>query len=190
MIESIIHWALGLNPIEVIAVMFSLFCVILTIWDKIWCWSVGIVGIVAYFFLFQESKDWSNMILQIVYLGQSFYGWYVWNKQKKTLFTQLDFGQRRDSIIYCVLLLVSFMTINTFYHGNSTFVDALTTSLSLVGMFLLAHKKWENWIFWAVADSFYIGMFIQNQQYLSAGLYVIFLLLAIYGIINWKKIGI
>ena len=54
-------------------------------------------------------------------------------------------------------------------------------------MVLLAHKKIENWVIWTIADFLYIGLFIEDKLYLSAGLYFIFLLVAIWGFIDWKK---
>jgi nicotinamide mononucleotide transporter len=171
--------------IEVIAVIFSLASTILSARKNIWSWPIGIIGVVAYFFIFQQNRDWNNMSLQIIFLLQSVYGWFVWNQGSSDNVSKLD-NILSLSLVF-VLLTPFLYFISIKFNGNSNLLDSVTACLSLIGMILLAHKKIENWILWAVADFLYIGLFIQNKLYLSAGLYFIFLLIAIWGFIDWKK---
>jgi len=173
--------------IEFIAVIFSLLCVWLSIKGNILTWSVGIVGIIAYFFVFKEVRDWSNMSLQIVFLIQSIYGWIMWHKKTDMKPSWLDNEHGIKYIIMFILLCIPLLSINYWFNGSTPVADAITTSLSIIGMILLAHKKLDAWIIWIMADIIYIYMFIQSQHYLSSGLYFIFLLLAIIGLKDWKK---
>ena len=67
------------------------------------------------------------------------------------------------------------------------YVDTLTTALFFVGMWLMAKRKIENWIFWIIADIisvplyFYKGFTFTSLQYLG------FTILAIFGFLAWKK---
>ena len=67
------------------------------------------------------------------------------------------------------------------------YVDTFTTALFFVGMWLMAKRKIENWIFWIIADIisvplyFYKGFTFTSLQYLS------FTILAIFGFLAWKK---
>ena len=171
--------------IELVAVIFSLISVWLSTKKNIWGWPIGIIGVIFYFLIFEQGRDWNNMGLQIVFLIQSIYGWFVWKQAESSNITQLK--NRLDLSLVFVLLTPFLYFISISFNGNSNLLDSITTCLSLMGMVLLAHKKIENWILWAIADFLYIGLFIENKLYLSAGLYFIFLILAIWGYISWKK---
>ena len=54
-------------------------------------------------------------------------------------------------------------------------------------MFLLARRKLENWIYWIAADIIYIPLFAYKELYITSIQYLIFLILAVYGFIEWKK---
>jgi len=139
--------------IESTAVIFSLLSVILTTKKNQLCWPVGIIGVIFYGYIFYQNKDWSNFILQFVFIV----------------------------VFFCLFFL------NKVFSGSFTELDALTSTLSIFGMFLLSKSKIEAWAFWILADVIYIYFFFLNQLYLSSALYFLFLILATYGYFNWKK---
>ncbi|MEE9147092.1 MAG: nicotinamide mononucleotide transporter, partial [Candidatus Tectomicrobia bacterium] len=59
--------------------------------------------------------------------------------------------------------------------------------MSLVGQWMLAKKILENWLIWIVVDPIYVGIFIYQGQYPTALLYTSFLILAILGLLAWRK---
>lgn len=67
------------------------------------------------------------------------------------------------------------------------YVDTLTTALFFVGMWLMARKKLENWIFWIVGDSIAIPMYLSRGYGITAFQYLVFLILAVIGYIAWRK---
>lgn len=58
---------------------------------------------------------------------------------------------------------------------------------SVVAQLLLLRKKLENWVIWIAVDVLSIGIYLYKDVYLTAGLYVVFLLLAIGGLIGWRR---
>ena len=50
-----------------------------------------------------------------------------------------------------------------------------------------AKKILESWLVWIVADTIYVGIFLYKALYLTAGLYAVFLVLAVLGFIEWRK---
>jgi len=67
------------------------------------------------------------------------------------------------------------------------YLDALVASISLVANILLARKIVDNWVLWIIADVLYIGLFYYKGLYVTSGLYLIFLGIAISGLLQWKK---
>ena len=66
-------------------------------------------------------------------------------------------------------------------------VDSITTSLSLVAMFLMARRKVENWIYWIVADLIYSPLYFDTGLLLTSFQFLIFLIIAILGYLSWSK---
>ena len=114
--------------IESTAVIFSLLSVILTTKKNQLCWPVGIIGVIFYGYIFYQNKDWSNFILQFVFIV----------------------------VFFCLFFL------NKVFSGSFTELDALTSTLSIFGMFLLSKSKIEAWAFWILADVIYIYFFFLN----------------------------
>ncbi len=177
-----------MNQIEIIAVFFSLLSVIFAVKNNFLTWPVGIVGVIFYGILFYQTKTWGNMYLQFLFLTQSLYGWYNWKKDK--VFLPIEKLDKHDKIYFFIktgllCFVISFLLLMT--GDKQPYLDGITTGLSIVGTFLLALKKIDNWYYWIVADLLYIYLFITQELYWSAGIYFVFLLLAISGLKTWKK---
>ena len=52
---------------------------------------------------------------------------------------------------------------------------------------MMTRKILENWAVWVAVDVVYIAMFVFKRLYLTAGLYAVFLVLAVMGYIQWKR---
>ncbi|MGA1133103.1 MAG: nicotinamide riboside transporter PnuC [Prochlorotrichaceae cyanobacterium] len=73
-----------MTGIEVIAVVFGLLCVWLTVRQNIWCWPTGLVQVTLYIVIFYQVKLYSDLILHILYVFLQIYGWYHWLHGGKT----------------------------------------------------------------------------------------------------------
>lgn len=180
---------------EIFAVIFSLLCVILTIRRSVWCWAVGIVGVVFYAYVFYYEKLYADMTLQAVYFIQSVYGWLTWLKNGGEIDDSKRVSVKRVSmknsffhfLIAVVLWIITAYVMVKFTDNSMSTVDALLSVASLVANYYLAKRILESWYIWIVVDVAYVGVFIYKGLYLSAGLYALFFVMAIYGLIEWKK---
>lgn len=167
---------------EALAVIFSLFSVLLTSKNNKLCWPIGILGVIGFMIIFYQTKDWGNFFLQFVFLFQSFKGWFNWNKEDSKI---INWTKREINLIIIIFPILLYYLISI---GDLKWIDSITTSLSLIGIYLLSKKILQSWFFWISADILYILLFYQHKLYLSSLLYFIFLILAIYGFYNWKKL--
>lgn len=173
--------------IEFISVIFSLLCVWLTTRKNILCWPVGIIGIIGYSIIFYDKGDWCNFVLQFAFIVQSVFGWINWKKFEDFKVSRLELADRSYYMILMCHILPFLYFLSKSFGGSLSFLDSITTTLSICGMYLLTKKKIEAWWCWIVADFIYIYFFYINQLYISSFLYFIFLILAIYGLRNWSK---
>jgi len=178
-----------LSLIEIIAVIFSFISVIYAVKKSILNWIYGVVGIIFYGILFFQISLYSNLFLQFVFLLQSLHGLWHWkNKNKECRIKKITRIEWILSILLITLLSIIFKYI--FKNSVSPNIDSITSSISIVALYLLMKKKIDNWILWVIADILYIYMFFIQGNYLSSLLYFIFLILCIIGYKKWnKKLG-
>lgn len=174
--------------IEVIAVIFSLLSVYLTVKMKVINWPVGIVGISAYFVLFYQQHLYAQAALQVIFITQSVYGWIVWRKYKERELCFIPMSNLfRDLMVTLVLTCIMTFVLDKYTNNPQPALDSVTTLLSLLATWYMARKIIYNWLIWLLADVFFVIMFAEQKMYWSAGLYFIFMFLVIKGLTEWEK---
>lgn len=177
--------------IEIVAAVFTLVSVWLSVKKNKLLWPTGIIGIGSYFWLFYTVQLYADFGLQFVYLAQSIYGWWYWSGKKERIeppITRMYPGEQSSYIAGAVgitYLLTMFLVNYT--NASLPFFDALCSTISLIANWLLAKKKIENWFLWIFVDVIYVGVFLYKDLYLSAALYGLFFFMAIRGYIEWKR---
>ncbi|HVZ78787.1 MAG TPA: nicotinamide riboside transporter PnuC [Gemmatimonadaceae bacterium] len=160
--------------------------------ENIWSWPTAIINVTAYILVFRRAGLYSDMGLQVVYLALSIYGWYEWlhggaNRSK----LEVTRASRRVWLLSGIAAVIGWyilFSITRRIQGAAIpQVDAALTTLSLVAQWMMTRKILENWILWIIADIVYVPMFIYKHLYLTSGLYAVFLILAIMGLVEWKR---
>ena len=67
------------------------------------------------------------------------------------------------------------------------YVDVFTTAIFLVGMWLMAKRKIENWLFWILGDLISVPLYFKKGMLFTSFQYLLFTIIAIMGYIEWKK---
>jgi nicotinamide mononucleotide transporter len=182
----------SLNYYEVLAVVFSLICVLLTIKENIWQWSVGILGVIFYLVVFYQAKLYANMWLQVVFIALQIYGWYEWlygGKDKGELKISRSSFARNCFLMIAAILGTAAMAFSfaKLTDNAMPFADSAATVLSLIAQWMLAKKYLENWLVWILVNVITIVLGISQKLYLTAGLYLVFFILAIIGFLEWRR---
>jgi len=176
------------NLVEIVAVIFSLLSVIFAVKNNVLTWPFAIIGVTFYGIFFYQNHIWGNMFLQIPFLIQSIYGWSKWEDIIETPKVEWLEKHDRNILVISSFLLTIFITFILLMTGDkSPYFDGITTSLSLIGMTLLAKKKIDTWIYWICADILFVIFFLNEEDYLSSITYFVFLILAITGLKQWKR---
>jgi len=186
-----------INYIELLALIFGVVSVWFNSREIVWGWPTGIVGTVLSGILFWEVRLYSDLILHVFYVILGFYGWYEWlyggrqsgGRDKQELKVSLLSKQRILLLLILGLLgLGGFgYFFDQFSDADLPYWDAFTTSFSFVGTWMLARKKLENWLLWIVVDAVAAGIYLYKELYLLSLLYFLYLGLATYGFVNWRK---
>ena len=177
---------------EYIAVVFNLLSTILGIRRRPATWSVGLVAVLLYAVIFLEQKLYAQVALQAVYALQCVAGYVAWRRgtaNENTLKPQTMPTQ--EGVLF--LTLGSALTLSVgwalarFTDGTLPYLDAGLAAASIIGNILLARRRIENWVLWAVVDAVYVALFVEKGLPASAASYVVFLVLAVVGWRTWQQ---
>jgi nicotinamide mononucleotide transporter len=181
-----------MSLLELFAAAIGAVSVWLSVRQNIWSWPTAIVNVVLYTIVFYEAKLYADMGLQVVYAVLSIYGWYEWlyGGAGRTELRVTRTSPRLGVLLALIALGGSAVLGTLLRHATDAalpFMDSFLSSSSLVAQWMMTKKKLENWLVWILVDVLYVGMFIFKGLYLTAGLYAIFLGLAVKGYIDWRR---
>ena len=180
------------DPFEVVGVITGVLGVWLTTRQKIWCWPVGMVSVACFIAVFFRAKLYAAMGLQGVYIVLLAYGWYAWSSGDKR-HAALRVSRVRPGVAAALGVAGAIASAGVgLWLGARTdealpWPDGVTTSFSLVAQWMQARKLLENWIVWIVVDLAYVGMSLSQGLALTAGLYAVYVGLAVLGFRDWRR---
>lgn len=181
-----------MSLLEIIAVLLGIANIVLIIRRSVWNFPVAIVMASLYFVIFRDAKLYSDAGLQIFFAAVNLYGWYSWTQNKA------DSGKiivrRIPALGYGLWISGSVAAIwawGTIMHAETDasypYWDASVAMLSIAGQILMARRFVENWHFWIIVNLISIPLYATKELYLTAGLYGVFLVLAVAGLVAWRK---
>jgi len=178
--------------LEALAAITGLISVYFVTRQNIWCWPTGLVSVFLAAIVFYESFLYSDMLLHIYYIGMNIYGWIHWSKKAEDApilpVTTMTWRRNLFWIIVTAVGTVGWgYTMQAQTNAAFPYGDAFTTVASLAGMWFMAQKRLENWVYWFVVDVVAITIYALKGLYLFSGQYAIFLILCVLGYRNWKK---
>lgn len=178
--------------LELVAVVLTLVAVYLTTRQVVWCWPLGMLSVALYAAVFYEARLYADTGLQGFYFLLAAYGWWAW------LHNGEDQGQLRVSLasagtrwLLVVGASVGGVVLGYGLHwatdASLPFMDSMLTAFSIAAQWMQTRKLLESWLVWLVVDLLYVGMFLYKKLYLTAGLYGVFLGLAVLGFAQWRQ---
>jgi nicotinamide mononucleotide transporter len=180
--------------LEIVAVIFGFLSVWFSKQNKIWVFPAGMISTAIFVYLLLKWELLGDMMINGYYFAMSIYGWYIWtrkvNKTEVTLISKITEKEKRTSfLIFIGTLLFVFVVYDFFGKWTSwvAYVDTLTTAIFFVGMWLMAKRKLENWLFWIIGDIISIPLYFYKGFTFTSFQYLGFTVIAIFGYLAWKK---
>lgn len=178
--------------LEIIAVILGIASVFLMTKQRPIAWPIGLAMVCLYIVIFYDTRLYSEMLLQCVYALLQLFGWWQWLKGKNSEQALQVSLLGKTAFFYALLAgagmsLVLGFAMQTYTDANLPWLDASLTGFSLVAQYLMAKKFLQCWALWFVLDIAYVGMFLSLGLYLTALLYVVFVGIAAFGWLEWRK---
>ncbi|MFN3941836.1 MAG: nicotinamide riboside transporter PnuC [Flavobacterium sp.] len=180
--------------LEIVAFLFGVFSVYLAKQNHILVYPTGIISTSIYVYLLWQWSLLGDMLVNGYYTILSILGWYWWMQKKgKELEFPIQHASRTEwvnyglffsiTIVFIVLVYLFFDKFTNWY----SYVDTFTTGLFMVAMLAMAKRKIEHWIFWIIGNVLSIPLYFLKGYTITSIQYLVFLILAIAGYIQWKK---
>jgi nicotinamide mononucleotide transporter len=164
--------------------------------NNILVYPTGIVGVLlaAWLYFFNSHPPlYADGTLNIYYFFMSVYGWYNWVQKKDTVHFMypIRWCTKKELTIGFSLFLVAwgliFIALLRLTDSNTPILDSLVSASAVVAMWWMAKRKIENWLAWIFSNIVAIPLNFYKEFYLFSLMYVLFLALAWWGFIEWKK---
>ena len=180
------------SAIEIFAVAFGLVSVWSMKKESILAFPFGIVNVSIYAYICFISKLYAYSGINMFYAIMSVYGWFVWARKNESEETIRIARLSMKALILNISAIVIFFIVLRILlvHYTDSVVptwDGITTAIYIVGMWLLAWKKIENWIAWIMGDIISIGLFAYEKLYFSSFQFLVFTIIAFLGFFEWRK---
>lgn len=178
--------------VEWFGVLFSVVQVLLAQKNNINNYLFGIAGIVLAMFVKFKAKLYAEFTLDFYYLIMSVYGWLFWKYGKQKSESPVSFSTKNELIKALAIVVVAFVIFYILLHqltdSDVPLLDSLVTAFAWAGMWLMAKRKIENWIFLNISNIIAVPLLIHKDLYLFAALTAFLFIVAIFGYRNWLKI--
>jgi nicotinamide mononucleotide transporter len=178
-----------MSVLGIIALVFGVAGVLLTILQSIWCWPIALVSVCASAFEFYEQRLFGDMALQGFYFVSGLYGWWFWKENQKKSF-KIGYVRSNDWVwlfLFTLIQVVVYYFLLNYFKGDQVFLDSLLTAGSITATYMMTRKWLQNWIVWVIIDGAYVFLYLIKDMWVFALLYLCFTLMAAYGYVSWKR---
>lgn len=153
-------------------------------------WSTGIVMSTFYTIVFFQSKFYAFACINVYYILAAIYGWIKWRQAKKNKYSITHTPKKYiPRIIIALIFLFLFLLyiLKTYTDSPVQYGDSFVTSLSIVSMWMLAHKLVEQWILLIILNLVSVFLYFGQQLYPTSFMYLIYTIVSILAYFSWLK---
>ncbi|AWH73557.1 nicotinamide mononucleotide transporter [Dokdonia sp. Dokd-P16] len=180
--------------LELIAAVFTIASVVYSKQNNVLVFPTGMICTAIFVYLLLKWGLLGDMMINGYYFVMSVYGWYVWTKKVDGIaVTPITRTTRKEHLLSAIIFITSAIFVYIVYiifdkieHWTS-YVDMITTGIFFVGMWLMAKRKIENWIYWIIGDIITVPLYFYKGLTFSSILYFALTIIAIFGYLAWKK---
>ena len=180
--------------LEFLAFIFGIISVVYAKKENILVYPTGIICTVITIYLLYRAQYFGDMMMNVYYSIMSVYGWWNWSRIKDNRYLVLiTITNKKEYLIASFFFLLTIgitffvYKMNLDYLEIPNYIDIFTSGIFFTAMWLMANKKIESWIFWIIGDIITIPLYSYRGLGILSLQYLIFLILAIQGYLEWKK---
>lgn len=176
--------------LEIVAVIFGLLQGITIALNKKSNWIFYIIQMILMCIFSYQNHLYGDTVNDFIYIFVGIYGWFSWSKPQ----SKITYCNTLQKVLVFVGLSIGYIVLRIKLAGTDDplpSIDSFTTVSSIAATVLMMMRKVEAWILWFINDIIYAVEYfaLPNQAIYLMILNILWVGLAIYSFINWKKIA-
>ncbi len=187
--------------LDAFTTVLGLLYIVLEYRASIWLWVVGIVMPALDIVLYWNHGLYGDAGMAVYYTLAAVYGFAVWKFGKRRKVVKTENGENLPvahmplrlylptCLFFAAAWALTWYVLHTFTKSTVPVLDAFTNALSFVGLWALARKYVEQWMFWIVVDVVSCYLYVTKGVPFKAGLYGLYVVIAVAGYFKWKKMA-
>ena len=184
------HW------LDILTTILGLIYIWLEYRASIALWVVGIIMPALDVWLYWTHGLYGDAGMAAYYTIAAIYGYAVWKFGKKR-------GQQADeklpithfplrllvptALFFFAAWGITYWILVNYTNSTVPMLDAFTNALSFVGLWALARKYLEQWLFWIAVDAVCAWLYVAKDIPFKASLYALYVVIAVMGYFKWKR---
>lgn len=183
--------------LEYIAVITGIGSVWFSRIENILVYPVGLISTVIYTYISIQGDLYGEASVQLYYTIMSIYGWVLWTKKDKQHhnIVVISFSTPKELLHQLLFFVFFYLSIffalsylkHAFFPGVIPWADAFASATAFTGMWLMARKKVESWYWWMATNIASVPLFFVKNYMLTSAFYFVLLILAFWGLAEWKN---
>lgn len=194
--------------LDIFTTVLGLVYILLEYRASIWLWIVGIIMPALDVWLYWSHGLYGDAGMAVYYTVAAIYGYAVWrwgkkHRQKKRNAEAIEEETNKEEelpithmrkkfylptlVFFLAAWSITYYILATFTNSTVPVLDGFTNALSFVGLWALARKYIEQWFFWILVDVVCCYLYVGKGIPFKAGLYGLYVVIAIAGYFKWKK---
>lgn len=190
------------NWLEAAGLVSGVLCVWLLIKEHILTFPIGMLYAVVTVIVVARALLFADVLLNLYYVLMNAYGWYYWlygGQQLRERAGEL-LPQRitvKTAVGLTLITLLGSVLMGYLFaqytQADMAYADSLTTVASFVAMWMSARKYLSSWVAWFLIDIVQIFLYVLKGLssdpglFFYAALYTVYLAMAIWGWLSWRR---
>lgn len=186
------------GPLEFIAVIAGIASVWFSRKEHILVYPIGLINTLIYIYLSIKGQLFGEASVNFYYSVMSIYGWILWTRkdtQTNALVLHIANSTKKEWVqqllffgaFYVLIFILLSWLKKGFAPEAIPWADAFASASAYTGMWLMARKKTESWIWWIATNMASIPLYFVKGYVFTSVQFLVLLILAIAGLIEWKK---
>jgi len=198
LLQSIYEGLMHTGWVEGVAVIAGIVSVWYSRKENILVYPTGLVNTIFYIYLSYKGHLLGEASVNLYYTIMSLYGWYLWTRKKEdhqTLALQITQSTKKEWILqlafftsFYILIFVSLTFAKAAFAPEAIpWADAFASATAYTGMWLMAKKKVESWIWWILTNMASIPLYFIKGYAFTSVQFIVLLILAFAGLKSWYQ---
>lgn len=182
-----------LDYLDIFTTILGLLYIWLEYCASIWLWPIGIIMPALDVVLYWRHGLYGDAGMACYYTLAAIYGWLFWHFRRTRKTHEplpIVYMPRKQylpvALFFIVAWAATYYVLVTWTDSTVPLLDSFTNALSFIGLWALARKYLEQWMFWIVVDIVCCALYIHKGIPFKAFLYGLYVIIAIAGYFKWK----